>query len=259
MRLVELIIKKDESPGVFAVSLVEKPAIKRLFVKFADETAKSVAKFAVDDEQMIITGPAMIPNVRIYRSPGSIGMDEEAMVYFSEESVRNAAEQFLAQDFNNNVTLQHESATEGLTLRESWIIDDPEHDKASLYGFSDLPKSTWMLSYKVNDPKIWASIKDGTFAGFSVEAFFIPRVTDQDVPYEFKDENPTEFEITRLPGETDDELMGRCIGIEVANGYPSDQAAAICYSKVAGLKEEEFSEGFLNLVVEWVEMNKKPE
>lgn len=253
MKLVELIIKKKQDVGVFAVSLVEKPAIKQFFVKFADETEKVVVKFAIDEEKQIITGPAMIPELRMYRSAGSIGLEEESMVYFTEESIRNAAAQFLAQDFTNSVTLQHESVTEGLTLRESWIVEDPKLDKYLLYGFSEMPKGTWFLSYDVNDPAIWAKIKDGTFAGFSIEAFFMPRVTDQEVPYEFQEDN---FVITRKPGESDDELMGRCIGIEIANGYPSDQAAAICHSKIAELKQEEFSESFMHLVLEWVEMNK---
>lgn len=216
MRLVELIIDKKQDVGVFAVSLVEKPAIKRLFVKFADEAEKVVVKFSVDNEKHIITGPFMIPNQRIYRSAGSVGMEEECMVYFSEESVRNASEQFLAQNFTNNVTLQHESATEGLTLAQSWIIDDPEHDKATLYGFSDLPKGTWMGSFIVNDDEVWAKIVDGTYAGFSVEAFFLPRITNEDVPYEFKEEEELSV-------------------------------------------EDKFTEDFLNLVVEWVEMNKKVE
>jgi hypothetical protein len=213
MRLVELIIKKKQDVGVFAVSLVEKPAIKQFFVKFADESEKVMAKFAIDQEKQIITGPAMIPDQRIYRSAGSVGLEEESMVYFSAESIRNAAEQFLAQDFTNSVTLQHEKQTEGLNLRESWIIEDPVHDKSVIYGFSELPIGTWMLSYNVNDPAIWAKIKDGTFAGFSIEAYFMPRVTDQDVPYEFKED-------------------------------------------VALTTEEQFSEAFFNLVLEWVEINK---
>lgn len=212
MKLIELLIEKTTDTAVFAVSLVEKPAIKRCFVKFADETEKTVAKFAIDEEKRIVTGPAMIPNVNMYRSAGSIGIDEEVMVYFSEESIRNAAEQFLALDFTNQVTLQHESKTKGLSLRESWIIDDPAHDKAALYGFSDLPKGTWMISYNVNDEQVWQSVKDGTYNGFSVEAYFVPRVTGQEVPYEFNQIIPT--------------------------------------------AEENFSEEFFKLVMEWVEMNK---
>jgi len=37
--------------------------------------------------------------------------------------------------------------------------------------------------------------------------------------------------IPRKPGETKDEWMGKCIGIEINNGKDPDQAAAICYAK----------------------------
>jgi hypothetical protein len=31
--------------------------------------------------------------------------------------------------------------------------------------------------------------------------------------------------------ETEQEFIGRCISIEIDNGYPQDQAAAMCYVK----------------------------
>jgi len=37
--------------------------------------------------------------------------------------------------------------------------------------------------------------------------------------------------INKKEGESKDEFMGRCIGIEIANGVDPSQAAAICYSK----------------------------
>ncbi|CAB4154559.1 Phage-like element PBSX protein, XkdF [uncultured Caudovirales phage] len=40
-----------------------------------------------------------------------------------------------------------------------------------------------------------------------------------------------QFEIKPLAGETKDEYIGRCVGIEVSNGMESSQAAAICYTK----------------------------
>lgn len=243
---VELIIdKKTDELGVFAVSIVNKPAIQKMFVKMSEETEKKVIKFAIDEEKKIITGPAMIPNILMYRSAGSIGLEEESMVYFSEESIKNAAEQFLALDVNNNVTLEHKIATTGLSLRESWIIEDPKCDKAMLYGFSDLPKGTWLLSYNVNDDAIWQEIKDGTYAGFSIEAYFIPRITNE---VALSEETKDNFVISRLPGESDANLLGRCIGIEVGNGYDPAQAAAICHSKIADMKMEEFGDQFINLI-----------
>jgi hypothetical protein len=40
-----------------------------------------------------------------------------------------------------------------------------------------------------------------------------------------------EFIVEPKSDETEEEFIGRCISIEVANGYPQDQAAAMCYVK----------------------------
>jgi hypothetical protein len=40
-----------------------------------------------------------------------------------------------------------------------------------------------------------------------------------------------EFVVEPEPGETQNEFVSRCIGVEINNGYPVDQAAAICYTK----------------------------
>ena len=40
-----------------------------------------------------------------------------------------------------------------------------------------------------------------------------------------------EFVILPKAGESQDEYIGRCVGIEINNGYESSQAAAICYDK----------------------------
>ena len=40
-----------------------------------------------------------------------------------------------------------------------------------------------------------------------------------------------EFIVEPKKGETEEEFIGRCIGVEVGNGYDQNQAAAICYTK----------------------------
>lgn len=261
MKVIELKIDKTiDELGVFAVSIVDKPAIKKLFMKFNEEPV--AIKFAINEEQMVITGPAMIPDIQMYRSAGSMGLAEEAMVFFSAASIRNAAEQFLAMDVNNNVTLEHQNATTGLTLRESWIIEDPKMDKAAFYGFTDLPTGTWMLSYNVNDITIWNKIKAGEFNGFSIEAFFIPKASDIPVDESaFGEEDilDDDFLVRRSAGDTQETFVSRCIAHEVGAGMDSSQAAAVCYAKWDASEEERFSEEFLNLVVEFIEMNKIPE
>jgi len=165
--LIELKINKDKK-GVSAVSLVDTPAILTNFIKLKDEEKERPMKFAMDDDKMIIVGPALIPNIKIYRSAESLGLDDEGYVYFSEDTITDIAELYLHELKNHEVTLDHENKTDKVYLRESWIIEDVEFDKSLKYGFK-LPKGTWMLSYKVEDVDLWKKIKSGEYNGFSIE------------------------------------------------------------------------------------------
>jgi hypothetical protein len=55
---------------------------------------------------------------------------------------------------------------------ETWLIEDPETDKANtVYGFN-YPKGTWMVKMQVEDPEVWKRVKAGELKGFSVEGLF---------------------------------------------------------------------------------------
>jgi hypothetical protein len=71
----------------------------------------------------------------------------------------------------NNATLEHAKDLDGMSVVESWIIEDDVHDKSVKYGFS-LPKGTWMISMKVNNDDIWKRVKAGEVKGFSIEGYF---------------------------------------------------------------------------------------
>lgn len=129
-------------------------------------------RFSADDE-MIVTGPAMIPKMMIPRK------DEDGNLYhvfFSTETIKMLAKKFL-QDNNAHYTdINHNaSVTSENTLLESWIIEDSEMDKARSLGFK-LPKGTWMTSYKINNQETWNKIKAGQLNGFSVEGQFIEKL-----------------------------------------------------------------------------------
>jgi hypothetical protein len=171
MLLVEFVIKRnaDGSP-IRAVSIVDNPAIEVDFIKLSKQDE---IKFVANTDQMVVTGPALIPFKRVYRNAETMArttdINQEAMIYFSAETIRELAEMFLANELNNSVTVDHAVPTTALKLRESWIIEDPQYDKSKSLGF-DLPAGTWMLSYKVNDQKLWDQIKSGDLNGFSIEA-----------------------------------------------------------------------------------------
>ena len=80
----------------------------------------------------------------------------------------------MADKVLDKVNIEHDGNRfiDGAHLVESWIVEDPEKDKANLYGFSP-KKGTWMTMYKINDKDIWTEyIKSGKVKGFSIEGFF---------------------------------------------------------------------------------------
>jgi hypothetical protein len=75
----------------------------------------------------------------------------------------------------NNATLEHEKKMlDGMSVVESWIIEDEKQDKSAKYGFN-LPKGTWMISMKVNNDEIWNKVKAGEVKGFSIEGYFVDK------------------------------------------------------------------------------------
>jgi hypothetical protein len=127
-----------------------------------------------EDDQMIITGPAMTPNTLIPRK------DEQGNifhVYFTEDTIKKISKKFFEYNKQHNTDINHDdNVTNDNTLLESWIVEDPEMDKSKLMGFN-VPKDTWMVSYKINDEETWRKIKEGELSGFSITGQFIEKAT----------------------------------------------------------------------------------
>jgi hypothetical protein len=165
-KIIELVIdEKDEMSGIEAVSVVSSPAIEENFIAL---NKQEVQLKKIDEEKRILMGAALIPNKQIYRVNEK---KEEYYIFFSENTVRKASELFLMRANQNNATYEHKDKLEGLSVVESWIIEDEKSDKSRLYGF-DLPVGTWMISMKVNNDEVWGDVKEGKVKGFSIEGYF---------------------------------------------------------------------------------------
>lgn len=165
MNIIELIIdEKDEQSGIDAVSVVKSPAIEENFVAL---NKHEVALKEVNEEKRLLMGAALIPNKQIYRHNGK----DEYYIFFSEKTVRKASELFLMRGNQNNATYEHKQELNGMSVVESWIIENEKTDKSRLYGF-DLPVGTWMISMKVNNEDVWKDVKEGKVKGFSIEGYF---------------------------------------------------------------------------------------
>ena len=170
-RIVELIIDKD-TDGIDAVSVVDAPAIESNFIALADTYEMKLAE--VDTDKRILMGAALIPNKQIYRRV----KQDEFYVFFSEDTIKKASELFLMNGNQSNATLQHKSKIDGMTVVESWIVEDPEMDKSKKYGFN-LPSGTWMISMKVENEDVWKRVKSGEVKGFSIEGYFADKLEMQ--------------------------------------------------------------------------------
>tara|TARA_R100000951_G_scaffold105338_2_gene99081 strand:+ start:459 stop:1316 length:858 start_codon:yes stop_codon:yes gene_type:complete len=171
---VELLIDEtEEITGIEAVSLVRFPAIETDFVYLSKVKDNKMA-FAMDEDKRLLVGPALIPEKLIMRLDEN---DQEYDVFFSKETVRHAMELFMREARTNEHTLEHNSKIEGVTVVESWLVEDAKKDKSALYGF-DLPVGTWMLSVKVNNMDVWEKVKAKEVRGFSIEGYFTDRLVE---------------------------------------------------------------------------------
>ena len=170
MNLIELIIDdKEEIQGVDAISIVENPAIESDFIALKSQEIKMAE---VDKEKRILMGAVLIPEKPIYRRNG----ENEYYIYFSKDTVNKASQLFFKNGNQSNWTFEHDKAITGLTVVESWIVEDTTKDKSALYNLN-VPVGTWVASVKVDDAELWQNfVKTGKVKGFSLEGYFADKL-----------------------------------------------------------------------------------
>ena len=145
---------------LFAVSLVEDPAIESNFIALS----KQKSSIKLENEKRLLIGAALVPNKPIYRNVNG----NEFYISFDETTIEKLAQDFLANDYQHNITVDHQAEANDIVIVESWIKTS-ENDKSVSYGLNE-PIGTWFIGMKVNNDEIWQRIKDGFYKGFSIEA-----------------------------------------------------------------------------------------
>jgi len=168
MKLIELIIDETmELSGIDAISIVENPAIEENWVALSSQKEYKFAE--VDKEKKIIMGALLVPDKPIYRRDEENG---EYNIFFSKDTIRKCMELFFQNGNQSNATFEHMETVSGLTLVESWIVEDENMDKTKLYKLN-APIGSWVGTMKVNNDVIWNDfIKTGKVKGFSIEGYF---------------------------------------------------------------------------------------
>ena len=139
----------------------------------------------VDEDKRMLVSPALIPNKQIFRyNPQT---DSEYYVYFSKDTVRQAAELYLKHNNHHKATYEHQDRVAGVLTTESWIKEG-DMDKSKMYGF-DLPNGTWFVKMRIDNDDLWNKIKEGELKGLSIEGYFVDKMQ------KMSDNKPTNEEI----------------------------------------------------------------
>lgn len=152
----------DQKTGVYAVSLVDEPAIEVDWIKLSKQVIEF--EFSVNKDKQMLYGPLLIPNKMIYRRDPN---GNEYNIVFDEETIQIIADKYNENKLGDVFNFQHSDKKVEAVLVQNWITG--EIDKSQEYNFS-LPKGTWFGAVKVKDEEFWMSeVKTDKVKGFSVE------------------------------------------------------------------------------------------
>ena len=187
-KLVTYRITADEElEFIDQIAVTANPAIMIKGVKLSDQKESKIMALK-EVERQVIAGPALIPNLKIFRKDE----DGEYYVTFSEDVITQLVEKFgknkTGQVFND----EHGDTGVPCFVMEHWIIEDPEMDKSKKFGF-DLPKGTWFVMAKCTDDKFWTEqVKNNEKFGFSIEGLLglkLNRKSTMSTPRKFTNVN----------------------------------------------------------------------
>ena len=156
---------ETDACGMLKVSLVDYPAVEKNFLAF--DKQEKVELYAVQDEdKQIVRGVLMRANYPIFRKDKELG---EYFIIYKPETIREMAEQYLKDGRSSNVNLMHEdgSDVEGVDMVQMFIKDSAAGVNPS--GFEEIEDGSLFAEFHVNNSDVWASIKAGTYKGFSIE------------------------------------------------------------------------------------------
>jgi len=156
-----------EMTGVEAVALVNQPAIGIEYQAFNKAMKFNIA----DEEQRVVMGAAMIPELPIYRMDAERG---EYYAIFKKDTIRKIAEKFFKENKQGKFNEAHDGAKmiEGGYAFQSFIVDEKMGIQAPK-GFENIKDGTWFIAAKIENDAVWAKIKnDGEYKGFSIEGMF---------------------------------------------------------------------------------------
>ena len=150
---------EGEGEGMLRISLVDAPAVRSDFMKFAEE--RPVQMFSVaDEDKRLVYGVVMRADFPILRV-GPAG--DEFYMIFKADVIRRMAQKYLAEGRQNEVNLMHVdgSEVEGVEMVQFFIKDTARG--VSPEGFDGNADGSLFAEFHVTNDEVWARVKDGTF------------------------------------------------------------------------------------------------
>lgn len=160
----------DES-GVFAVGLVDRPAIERNWMTFAAQTKKEFKFAVVDEEKRILAGYLMVADQPIYRFDKDT--KQEYYVAFPAKTIEKIVNKHTKSGAVLAFNIDHNdnNMVKDCYVQQHYLTNSKLGIKAPV-GLGDAPDGSWVGFVKVNNDEVWAKAKSGDIKGFSVEGYF---------------------------------------------------------------------------------------
>lgn len=164
----------DAMDGIFAVSLVDEPAVEVNFIAFNKDEKPQNSEFKFEIENQLehkITGVLMLANTPIYRWSPEVG---EYYIKYSKDTISKMAERMLKTGSHNTIDLQHDECYfwDKCNLVECYIKDSTKGIVPT--AFSEIPDGSLIVTYQIDSMELWEKIESGEVKGFSLEGWFTP-------------------------------------------------------------------------------------
>ena len=163
-----VVFNKGTDKGVYAISVVEDPAMQSSFIALNKQEEIKLAQ--VDDVKFLLAGVVLIPDKDVYRNQGG----KEFNIRFSKETIEEVANNFILEGYQGNSSLEHEEKLNGVSIVQSWVVKDPKNDTANAYGLpkEDIKEGSWVVLYKCDNKEVYNKAINGEIKGFSIDGLF---------------------------------------------------------------------------------------
>ena len=156
----------DAEDGMIKISLVDDPAVMSDFVAF--DRQRPVQMYSVaDPDKRLVYGVVLRADFPIYRRDKELG---EYYVLFKPDTIRAMAEKYLADGLQNETSTMHKTDVDGVQMVQYFIKDTARGMAPE--GFADIADGSLFAEFHVTNDEVWEKVKDGTFRGFSMEAYY---------------------------------------------------------------------------------------